>query len=59
MKLSDVVSAMHLTVFAEVPLLIFMGVFLGACLHLLRSGSRFDQAAQLPLRSDDAKRRQP
>ena len=52
MKLSDVVSSLHLSVFAEVPLLIFMGVFIGACCYMLRRDARFDQAAQLPLRNE-------
>lgn len=56
MKLSDVVSGMHLSVFAEVPLLIFMGVFIGVCLSMLRQKEQFEQAAELPLRHDTARR---
>jgi cbb3-type cytochrome oxidase subunit 3 len=52
MKLSDVVSGMHLSIFAEVPLLIFMGVFIGVCLNMLRRGEQFQSAAQLPLRQE-------
>lgn len=52
MKLSDVVSAMHLSIFAEVPLLIFMGVFLGVCVHMFRRGEQFQSAAELPLRQE-------
>lgn len=52
MKLSDIVSSMHLTIYAEVPLLIFMGVFLGVCLHLLRSSADFNRVAELPLRAE-------
>ena len=52
MKLSDVVSSLHLSVFAEVPLLIFMGVFIGACCYMLRRDARFEQVAQLPLRNE-------
>jgi cbb3-type cytochrome oxidase subunit 3 len=55
MKLSDVVSGMHLSVFAEVPLLIFMGVFIGVCLSMLRQKEQFEQAAELPLRHDTAR----
>ena len=55
MKLSDVVSGMHLSVFAEVPLLIFMGVFIGVCLSMLRQKEQFEQAAELPLRQDTAR----
>ena len=56
MKLSDVVSGMHLTLFAEVPLLIFMGVFIGVCLGMLRKGDQFERAAALPLREDTQRR---
>ena len=52
MKLSDVVSSLHLSVFAEVPLLIFLGVFIGACCSVLSRDARFDQAARLPLRNE-------
>jgi len=54
MKLSDVVSAMHLSFYAEVPLLIFMGVFIGVAAHLLGNQSRFTQASALPLRDERA-----
>jgi cbb3-type cytochrome oxidase subunit 3 len=57
MKLSDVMSSMHLTIYAEVPLLVFMGVFIGVCLHMLRSSAHFDAAAQLPLRAERAPER--
>jgi len=57
MKLSDVVSAMHLSIFAEVPLLIFMGVFLGVCLHMFRRGEQFQRASELPLRSEASAKR--
>jgi cbb3-type cytochrome oxidase subunit 3 len=57
MKLSDIVSSLHLTIYAEVPLLIFMGIFLGVCLHMLRQGGKLDQVAQLPLRSEQPSRR--
>lgn len=52
MKLSDVVSSLHLTIYAEVPLLVFMGVFIGVCLHMLRGSAHFAAAAELPLRSE-------
>lgn len=57
MKLSDVVSSMHLTIYAEVPLLIFMGIFIGVCIHMLRQGSKLDEIAQLPLRDELPSRR--
>jgi cbb3-type cytochrome oxidase subunit 3 len=57
MKLSDVVSSMHLTIYAEVPLLIFMGIFIGVCIHMFRQGGKLDEVAQLPLRSELPSRR--
>ena len=50
MKLSDIVSGLHLSFFAEVPLLIFFGVFLGVMLHVFRQRSEFEDARLLPLR---------
>ncbi len=50
MKLSDVVSALHLSFFAEVPLVIFFGVFIGVLLHVMRSREHFEEARLLPLR---------
>ena len=59
MKLSDVVSSLHLTVYAEVPLVIFMGVFIGVCVSLFRPGRRMEQMAELPLRSEGPSRSEP
>ena len=55
MKLSDVVSAMHVSVFAQLPLLVFFGIFVGVVLHLLRGESEFEHARRLPLESDGSK----
>ena len=52
MKLSDVVSHMHLPVFAELPLLLFMGVFIGVVLHLVGSRDQFAGMESLPLRGN-------
>lgn len=52
MKLSDVVSAMHLPIFAEIPLLLFMGIFIGVAVHLMSGRERFAQAGALPLRDE-------
>ena len=52
MKLNDVVSAMNLPIFAEVPLLIFMGVFLGVVLHLAGKRNEFAAMESLPLRDE-------
>lgn len=49
MKLSDVVSALHLPIFAEIPLLIFFGVFIGVVLHVLKGRERFEPLRMLPL----------
>lgn len=54
MKLSDVVSALHLSIFAEVPLIICFGVFLGVVLHVMRSREQFESMRALPLRSNEA-----
>ena len=56
MKLSDIVSAMHLTIYAEVPLLVFMGIFLGVAVHLLGKRDHFSQIGALPLRDEGARR---
>jgi hypothetical protein len=49
MKLSDVMSAMHMSIYATVPLLIFLGIFIGVAIHLLEGAQRFEQARLLPL----------
>jgi uncharacterized membrane protein len=59
MKLSDIVSSLHLTIFAEVPLLIFMGIFLGVCISILARKQELQQLAELPLRNERSRRRQP
>ena len=59
MKLSDVVSSMHLSVYAEIPLLIFVVVFVGVCVSLFRQGSKHQQMADLPLRSERPSRSDP
>jgi len=52
MKLSDAVSAMQLPIFAEIPLLVFMGVFIGVAIHLLHRRAELEDAADLPLRNE-------
>jgi hypothetical protein len=61
MSLTDVMSALHLSIFAEVPLLVFFGIFIGLCLSMLRGEPRFEQTALLPLRDERpaARRSQP
>ena len=56
MKLTDVVSHLHLPVFAEVPLVIFMGIFIGVALHLMSRKEELKQVAELPLRSERGRR---
>jgi len=53
MKLSDVMSAMHVSVFAQVPLLVFFGIFVGVVLHLMQDKSAFEHARQLPLEGEE------
>jgi hypothetical protein len=59
MKLSDIVSAMHLPIYAEVPLLVFMGIFVGVAVHLFGRRAEVSHMAMLPLRSDSPPRRKP
>jgi len=55
MKLSDVMSAMHLTIYAELPLLVFVAVFIGVVLHLFRGARHFEAMSALPLDDRDSK----
>ena len=59
MKLSDIVSSMHLPIFAEVPLLVFMGIFVGVAVHLLGKREELARFSSLPLRNDSRPRREP
>ncbi|MEI9949089.1 MAG: cbb3-type cytochrome c oxidase subunit 3 [Pseudomonadota bacterium] len=54
MKLSDVMSAMHISVFAQVPLLVFFGIFIGVVLHLMQGKGAFEHARRLPLEGQKA-----
>ncbi|HEX3777911.1 MAG TPA: hypothetical protein VHV51_25760 [Polyangiaceae bacterium] len=56
MKLSDVMSAMHMSIYAEVPLLIFLGIFLGVGIYLFEGKERFHEASLLPLQRENARR---
>ncbi len=49
MKLSDVVSAMHVSIFATLPLLIFLGIFVGVVIHLTLEKDKFEAMSRLPL----------
>jgi cbb3-type cytochrome oxidase subunit 3 len=49
MKLSDIMSAAGLSFYAEVALLIFLGVFIGIAFDVLRSSRRHEAARLLPL----------
>jgi hypothetical protein len=58
MKLSDVMSAASsLTSYAEVALVIFIGVFLGVALDLVRAGQRHEAMRLLPLSDEETGRR--
>ena len=59
MKLSDVVSALHLSIFVEIPLIICFGVFLGVVLHVMREKEQFESLRTLPLRSDERDAKAP
>lgn len=49
MKLSDVVSAMNISIFATVPLLIFFGIFVGVVLYVTAEKDTFEAMSRLPL----------
>jgi hypothetical protein len=57
MKLSDVMSNMHMTIYAELPLLIFVGIFIGVGLHLLQGDKHFEAMRTLPLDEKDSTER--
>jgi hypothetical protein len=59
MKLSDVVSHMQLPIFAELPLLVFLGVFVGVAAYVLGRPDAFRQVADLPLREEQREGEQP
>jgi hypothetical protein len=59
MKLSDVVSSLHLPIFAEVPLLVFLGIFVGVAVHLLGRREHFSELEALPLRDEHSRSQQP
>ena len=57
MKLSDIMSAAGLSIYAEVALLIFLGVFLAVALDVFRSNRRHEAASLLPLEDDAPRQR--
>lgn len=56
MKLSDIMSAAGLSIYAEVALMIFFGVFLAVALDVFSSARRHEAARLLPLELDDDSR---
>ena len=52
MKLSDIMSAAGLSIYAEVALLIFLGVFLAVALDVFSSARRHEAVRLLPLEDD-------
>ena len=52
MKLSDVMSAMDLAVYAEVGLILFALAFALVVFDLLRQGPKLERLAQLPFESE-------
>ena len=58
MKLTDVISAMHCSIYATVPLLIFLSIFAGVIIHVLaEQKSEFEAMSRLPLDSERENRR--
>ncbi|MEO6598539.1 MAG: hypothetical protein ABIQ16_01610 [Polyangiaceae bacterium] len=49
MKLSDVVSAMNVSIYATLPLLIFLGIFIGVLIHVAFEKDKFEAMSRLPL----------
>ena len=58
MRLSDIMSAMKLSTYAEVALVIFFAVFVGVVLHVYRKGGRreYERARFMPLEDDHEER---
>jgi hypothetical protein len=52
MKLSDVMSEMQLSTYAEVGLLLFLAAFLAVVVDVVRRGREYDARGNLPLSSD-------
>lgn len=57
MKLSDVVSAMHVSIFATLPLLMFLGIFIGVVMHVVLEKEKFDSLSRLPLEREKGARK--
>lgn len=57
MKLSDIMSAAGLSIYAEVALMLFLGVFLAVALDVFRSSRRHEETSLLPLEDDSSPRR--
>jgi hypothetical protein len=58
MKLSDIMSAAGLSIYAEVALMLFLGVFLAVALDVFRSSRRHDEVRLLPLEDESSPRHQ-
>ncbi|MES1174563.1 MAG: hypothetical protein ABUL62_09545 [Myxococcales bacterium] len=56
MKLSDVVSAMNVSIFATLPLLIFLGIFIGVVIHVTFEKEKFESMSRLPLEQQGGKK---
>ena len=53
MKLSDMVSAMNVSIYATVPLLIFLGIFIGVLIHISFEKEKFESMSRLPFDRHD------
>ena len=54
MKLSDIMSAMDLAVYAEVGLVLFLAAFAAVAIDVLRRGRSLEAFSRLPLESERA-----
>jgi hypothetical protein len=54
MKLSDVMSAMNLAIYAEVGLVLFLLAFSAVVFEVVRRGRALERLAEIPLDSSEA-----
>jgi len=54
MKLSDVMSAMNLAIFAEVGLVLFLAAFAAVAFDVIRRGRSLEALASMPLDPEPA-----
>ncbi|HET6343359.1 MAG TPA: hypothetical protein VFH51_00450 [Myxococcota bacterium] len=61
MRLSDLMSQMHLTFYPEVGLVMFLGIFAAVVVHVVRGsrGAGWEDVSRLPLTEDERRGGQP